>query len=119
MMDPQPDIERAISMVLAVEKQKAVHVDLIDSSSHIVYQLTLKDKRREGPNKYMFIGKRNLICTNCHKPRHSHDTYFQLHGVPDLYRSLNEKKKKGTNSKHFVANVDDKNEGAVATSSQM
>ncbi|KAK4381128.1 Retrovirus-related Pol polyprotein from transposon TNT 1-94 [Sesamum angolense] len=82
MMDPQPDIERAISMVLAVEKRRAVHVDLINSSSHIMYQLTLKEKMRE-----------------------------------DLYRSLNEKKKKGTNSKHFVVNVDDKNEGVVATSS--
>ncbi|KAL0283166.1 UNVERIFIED_CONTAM: hypothetical protein Sangu_2906200 [Sesamum angustifolium] len=122
MMDPQPDIERAISMEHAVEKRRAVHVDLIDSSSQIMYQLTLKEKRREGPNKYMhkkkiFIGKRNLICTNCRKPRHSHDTYFQLHGVPDFYRSLNEKKKKGTNNKHFVVNVDDKNEGVVATSS--
>ncbi|KAL0313066.1 UNVERIFIED_CONTAM: Retrovirus-related Pol polyprotein from transposon RE1 [Sesamum radiatum] len=40
------------------------------------------------------------------KPGHTHDARFQLHGVPDWYKVLNDKKKKG---KHFTAAaVDDK-----------
>ncbi|KAL0458615.1 UNVERIFIED_CONTAM: hypothetical protein Slati_0488700 [Sesamum latifolium] len=109
MLDPLPDIERAFAMVYAMEKQRAVHIELDQSASHMECQLTLKDNRGEGDKsaqrKKQFINKRNVICSHCRKSGHTHDACFQLHGVPDWYKVLNDKKKKG---KHFTAVVDDK-----------
>ncbi|KAL0292174.1 UNVERIFIED_CONTAM: hypothetical protein Scaly_2601000 [Sesamum calycinum] len=62
MLDPLLDIERAFSMVYAVEKQREV----------------------------------------------------QLHGVPDWYKALTDKKK---NARHFAANVDEKQQTSMAGSS--
>ncbi|KAK4404531.1 hypothetical protein Sango_0821700 [Sesamum angolense] len=52
MQDPLPDIEKAFSMVFAVEKQRVVHINMVDSSNHMAYQLTLEKNRREGIDLY-------------------------------------------------------------------
>ncbi|KAL0433325.1 UNVERIFIED_CONTAM: hypothetical protein Slati_2666800 [Sesamum latifolium] len=118
MLDPLPDIERAFAMVYAVEKQRAVHIELDQSASQMASQLTLKDTKREGDKsaqrKKQFFDKRNVICSHCRKPGHTHDACFQLHGVPDWYKVLNDKKKKG---KHFTAAVDDKQQSPEDASS--
>ncbi|KAL2240118.1 UNVERIFIED_CONTAM: Retrovirus-related Pol polyprotein from transposon RE2 [Sesamum indicum] len=44
------------------------------------------------------------------------DTCFQLHGIPDWYKSLNEKKKKGS---AFTANIDVKDEGVPDNATRM
>ncbi|KAL0437101.1 UNVERIFIED_CONTAM: Retrovirus-related Pol polyprotein from transposon RE1 [Sesamum radiatum] len=118
MLDPLPDIERAFSMVYAVEKQREVQIEMNDSISHMACQLTLKNNKGEGDKpmykKKPYIDKRNAICSNCRKPGHTQDTCFQLHGVPDWYKTLTDKKKKG---KHFAANVDEKQQTSVSGSS--
>ncbi|KAL0408878.1 UNVERIFIED_CONTAM: hypothetical protein Sradi_1822200 [Sesamum radiatum] len=101
MMDPLPDIEKAFSMVYAVEKQREVQLDVEDK--------TLLRKKN-------FVDKRNLVCSHCRKSGHSQDNCFQLHGVPDWYKLLNDKKKKG---KHFVASVEEKSENAIGGQTQM
>ncbi|KAL0327867.1 UNVERIFIED_CONTAM: hypothetical protein Scaly_2219300 [Sesamum calycinum] len=118
MFDPLPDIERAFAMVYVVEKQRSIQVELDDATSHMACQLILKDNRRDG-DKYMqrrksFTDKRNVICFNCWKPGHSLDTCVQLHGVPDWYRALNDKRKK---NKHFATVVDEKQQNSVVASS--
>ncbi|KAL0320334.1 UNVERIFIED_CONTAM: hypothetical protein Sradi_5294900 [Sesamum radiatum] len=121
MQDPLPDIERAFSMIFAVEKQRAVQIDLAESPNHLAYQLNLKDNKREGadrfiPEKKTYQDKRSLICSHCHRSGHSHETCFQLHGVPEWYKSLNDKKKKGVSTRSFAATVDG-NHTTVAASS--
>ncbi|KAL0301919.1 UNVERIFIED_CONTAM: hypothetical protein Sradi_6468700 [Sesamum radiatum] len=118
MFDPLPDIERAFAMVYVVEKQRSIQVELDDATSHMACQLILKDNRRDG-DKYTqrrksFTDKRNVICFNCWKPGHSLDTCVQLHGVPDWYRALNDKRKK---NKHFATVVDEKQQNSVVASS--
>ncbi|KAL2235862.1 UNVERIFIED_CONTAM: hypothetical protein Sindi_1318400 [Sesamum indicum] len=121
--DPLPDVEKAFSMVFAVEKQRAVRIDMVDSSSHIACQSSLNINRREGTDKYNqkrrpFLDKKGLVYTNCRKPRHSRETCFQIHGVPDWYKTLNDKRKKGTVTKGFATTVDDKVTATYTTSSQ-
>ncbi|KAL0447908.1 UNVERIFIED_CONTAM: Retrovirus-related Pol polyprotein from transposon RE1 [Sesamum latifolium] len=119
MLDPLPDIEKAFSMVYTVEKQREVQTDLEANSSHMACQLTVNKNRREGDRNFqrkkVFTDKRNLMCSHCHKSGHSQENCFQLHGVPDWYRTLNDKKKKG---KNFAATVDGKPEVSVGGPSQ-
>ncbi|KAL0444678.1 UNVERIFIED_CONTAM: Retrovirus-related Pol polyprotein from transposon RE2 [Sesamum latifolium] len=112
-------------MVFAIETQRAAHVNMTDTSGHIACNLTSKENRREGGDRYTqtrkpFQDKRSLICTNCCKPGHSQDTCFQLHGIPDWYKSLNDKRNKGPTNRGLVANVEDKvTETTVASTQNM
>ncbi|KAL0401884.1 UNVERIFIED_CONTAM: Retrovirus-related Pol polyprotein from transposon TNT 1-94 [Sesamum latifolium] len=119
MMDPLPDIEKAFSMVYSVEKQRELQLDVDSTSSHMACQLAVKENRRVEDNsllkKKSFVDKKNLICAHCRKPGHSQDNCFQLHGVPDWYKVLNDKKKKG---KHFVASVE-KSENTIGGQTHM
>ncbi|KAL0412552.1 UNVERIFIED_CONTAM: Retrovirus-related Pol polyprotein from transposon RE2 [Sesamum radiatum] len=119
MLDPLPDIEKAFSMVYAVEKQRAVHNELEANSGHMAYQMTVSDDRKTGDKsvqwKKPFVDKRNLVCTHCHKKGHARETCFQVHGVPDWYKTLGDKRKKG---KPFAANFEIREEGSAKTSSQ-
>ncbi|KAL0444181.1 UNVERIFIED_CONTAM: hypothetical protein Slati_2140800 [Sesamum latifolium] len=119
MQDSLPDMEKAFPMVYVVENQREVHSDLEDSSNHMACQLALKSNNKEDDKfpqqKKVFVDKKNMICTHCRRPGHSQETCFQLQGVPDWYKTLNDKEKKG---KHFTANVEGKGEISIAGSSQ-
>ncbi|KAL0401838.1 UNVERIFIED_CONTAM: Retrovirus-related Pol polyprotein from transposon RE1 [Sesamum latifolium] len=93
MMDPLPDIEKAFSMIFSVEQQRSVQVNLADTSSNAAYQLTLNDNRREAG--------------------HLKDSCFQLHGVPDWYKNLSDKKKKAVGNNNFAGTVGDRGVGTV------
>ncbi|KAL0402518.1 UNVERIFIED_CONTAM: hypothetical protein Slati_4281700 [Sesamum latifolium] len=82
MQDLLPNIEKAFSMV---EDEK------------------LPQKKKT------FVDKKGMFCTHCRKTGYSHQICFQLHGVPEWYKTLNDKKKKG---KNFAANVDGNSEMA-------
>ncbi|KAL0458886.1 UNVERIFIED_CONTAM: hypothetical protein Slati_0515800 [Sesamum latifolium] len=116
MLDPLPDIERVFFMVYAVEKQRVVQVEMDEVTSHMACQLSLKDNKKDWGKpvykKKPFQDKRNMFCSNCRRPGHTQDTCFQLHGVPDWYKALTDKKK-GT--KHFVSNVDEQQQSAVGS----
>ncbi|KAL0378847.1 UNVERIFIED_CONTAM: Retrovirus-related Pol polyprotein from transposon TNT 1-94 [Sesamum radiatum] len=119
MMDPLADLEKAYSMILGVEKQRSMQVNLTDSANHAAFQLSFKDNRREGADRQLqkrrpYVDKRNLTCSNCNKSGHLKETCFQLHGVPDWYKSLGDKKKKGAGSNGFAAVVDYTPIGPVA-----
>ncbi|KAL0325824.1 UNVERIFIED_CONTAM: hypothetical protein Sradi_5151700 [Sesamum radiatum] len=118
MLDPLPDIEKTFSMVYSVEEQRSVHNDLEINSTHMACQLDLNDNRRSTDRlmqqKNHFVDKRNLLCTHCRKRGHARDNCFQLHGVPEWYKMLADKKKKG---RSFAANIENKEE-ATNTSSQ-
>ncbi|KAL0366931.1 UNVERIFIED_CONTAM: Retrovirus-related Pol polyprotein from transposon RE2 [Sesamum radiatum] len=117
MLDPLPDIEKTFSMVYAVEEQRSVQNDLEINSNHMACQLEITDNRkasdRPAQQRKPFVDKRNLLCTHCHRKGHARDTCFQLNGVPEWYRTLGDKKKKG---RPFAANVEHREE--AVTSSQ-
>ncbi|KAL0454736.1 UNVERIFIED_CONTAM: Retrovirus-related Pol polyprotein from transposon RE1 [Sesamum latifolium] len=119
MQDPLPDIEKAFYMVYAVEKQREVHSDLASNSNHMVCQLAFKSNRREDEKlpqkKKTFMDKKGTFCTHCRKTGHSQETCFQLHGVLEWYKTLNDKKKKGRN---FAANIDGNGEMLETGSTQ-
>ncbi|KAL0435055.1 UNVERIFIED_CONTAM: Retrovirus-related Pol polyprotein from transposon RE2 [Sesamum radiatum] len=113
MMDPLPDIEKAYSMILAVEHQRLMHVSFADTTNHAAYQLNLRDNRRVGADKFEqrrkpAVDRRRMMCTNCHKTGHLKETCFLLHGVPEWYRILHEKNKKSTSSSSFAATIEEK-----------
>ncbi|KAL0429944.1 UNVERIFIED_CONTAM: Retrovirus-related Pol polyprotein from transposon RE2 [Sesamum radiatum] len=63
-----------------------------------VYQLQHRDLRRD---------KRSMFCDHCKRSGHLKETCFKLHGTPEWYRDLAEKKRKGAGrGRGFVAAID-------------
>ncbi|XP_011081378.1 uncharacterized protein LOC105164425 [Sesamum indicum] len=123
MIDPLPDIERAFSMLFAVEQQRSVQVQLADCTNNAAYQFYLKENKKDSLNKQSqkrrpFLDKRSMMCTHCHKSGHLRDTCFQLHGTPERYKALNDKKKQYGTNYNLVANIETKRAGTgeVSTS---
>ncbi|KAL2228641.1 UNVERIFIED_CONTAM: Retrovirus-related Pol polyprotein from transposon RE2 [Sesamum indicum] len=107
MLDPLPSIETAFSMIYTVEQQRIIQTNLEVTSNNVAYQLALKENRREGDKgmqkrKFVF-DKKKLFCSHCKKQGHTQENCFLLHGTPDWYKSLTERKQKG---KMFAGNVD-------------
>ncbi|KAL2237207.1 UNVERIFIED_CONTAM: hypothetical protein Sindi_0912400 [Sesamum indicum] len=46
-----------------------------------------------------------MVCAHCHKLGHLRETCFQLYGVPEWYKSLNDKKKQVGGTYDFSGNV--------------
>ncbi|KAL0402249.1 UNVERIFIED_CONTAM: hypothetical protein Slati_4254800 [Sesamum latifolium] len=72
VMDPTPNVNRAYSMVLSVEKQREVHLELTetgDATAMHIRGVFKKDERRRGYND-----KRSQFCDKCNKSGHSRDT---------------------------------------------
>ncbi|KAL0293767.1 UNVERIFIED_CONTAM: Retrovirus-related Pol polyprotein from transposon RE1 [Sesamum angustifolium] len=54
-----------------------------------------KDYLAKGGNqRRTYVDKRGQYCTNCDKSGHTKDTCFKLHGTPDWYKELIEKKRR-------------------------
>ncbi|KAL2243773.1 UNVERIFIED_CONTAM: Retrovirus-related Pol polyprotein from transposon TNT 1-94 [Sesamum indicum] len=91
------------------------------NTNNVAYQLFSKGSKRDD-GKYAqrqritAAERRTVVCSHCRKPGHGQDTCFQLHGIPDWYKSLNEKKKKG---RAFTANIDVKDEGVPDNATRM
>ncbi|KAL2228594.1 UNVERIFIED_CONTAM: hypothetical protein Sindi_1839100, partial [Sesamum indicum] len=105
MLDPLPSVEKAFSLLYTIEQEKAIQTSTKISTNNVEYQLTMKGTKRDD-DKYVqkkkFIAdKENLLCSHCRRLGHGKDTYFQLHGIRDWYKSLNERRKKG---RAFAAN---------------
>ncbi|KAL0389722.1 UNVERIFIED_CONTAM: Retrovirus-related Pol polyprotein from transposon TNT 1-94 [Sesamum calycinum] len=54
MMDPLPDLEKAFSMVMSVEKQRSVHTELAENTNNVAYQLVMKENMRDHAEKPVF-----------------------------------------------------------------
>ena len=73
MQEPLANLERAFSMVFTVEKQRQVHTDIGEVSRQMVYQLMLKDNKKDVGDMFSnrrkpYLNKHNLLRTYCHKP---------------------------------------------------
>ncbi|KAL0373951.1 UNVERIFIED_CONTAM: hypothetical protein Sradi_3310800 [Sesamum radiatum] len=109
LMEPRPHVEKAFSMVHSVEKQLQVQIHLPESSA--IYQIQQKGWKGRG-----VIYKRSAMCDYCKKSGHQKDQCFKLTGIPEWYRNLNEKKKKGAGrGRGFIVAV---GEATLSTSAQ-
>ncbi|KAL2237381.1 UNVERIFIED_CONTAM: hypothetical protein Sindi_0929800, partial [Sesamum indicum] len=120
MLDPLPSVEKAFSMIFSVEQQRAIQTSIDMNSSNMAYQFTSKGSKKEddgyAQKKKFVVDKRNLMCSHCHKSGHGQETCFQLHGVLDWYKSLNDRKKKGCS---FAASVDVKSDDVQGNATEM
>ncbi|KAL2230371.1 UNVERIFIED_CONTAM: Retrovirus-related Pol polyprotein from transposon RE1 [Sesamum indicum] len=113
MMDPLPDLEKAFSMLFAVEQQRSVQVQFAECANNTAYQFSIKDSKKEAfyrqiQKRKPFVDKRTIVCTHCHKTGHLRDACFQLHGMPDWYKALNERKKQSGGNYNFAGNIEKK-----------
>ncbi|KAL0339458.1 UNVERIFIED_CONTAM: Retrovirus-related Pol polyprotein from transposon RE1 [Sesamum angustifolium] len=98
LMEPRPHVQKAFAMVLQVEKELQVQVHLPDTNNGVVYQLQHRDSRKD---------KRAMFCEHCRKSGHLKETCFKLHGTPEWYRDLTEKKtKRSRKGRGFVAAIE-------------
>ncbi|KAL0298664.1 UNVERIFIED_CONTAM: hypothetical protein Sradi_6526200 [Sesamum radiatum] len=79
MMDPLPDLEKAFSMVMSMEKQRAVHIELAENTNNVAYQLVMKENMRDHAEKPIFkrrqyVDKKSLTYVHCHKTGHTKDS---------------------------------------------
>ncbi|KAL2242369.1 UNVERIFIED_CONTAM: Retrovirus-related Pol polyprotein from transposon RE1 [Sesamum indicum] len=110
---PLPDLEKAFSMTFAVEQQRSVQMNLVDNANNTAYQVALRDsggpRRQVQRRRTVFEkDKRGLLCSHCHKQGHLKETCFQIHGAPEWYKALNERKKQPGGAYNFAGNLDTK-----------
>ncbi|KAL0400033.1 UNVERIFIED_CONTAM: hypothetical protein Sradi_2346600 [Sesamum radiatum] len=90
--------DKVYSMVMRVERQRKVHLEAIDTGINIVLYArnTDQDKNAGYKNfgKKKVVDKKLLTCASCGRTGHTRETCFKIHGVPNWYKELNEKKKK-------------------------
>ncbi|KAK4391493.1 hypothetical protein Sango_1927100 [Sesamum angolense] len=94
VMDSVPMVNKAYSMVLRVEKQREVNVDCTNTMENAAMQVRAGNKREYIPTQRRYTYKNGQFCSNCNRSGHTRDTCFKLHGTPDWYKDLIEKKKK-------------------------
>ncbi|KAL0456197.1 UNVERIFIED_CONTAM: hypothetical protein Slati_0958900 [Sesamum latifolium] len=100
VMDPRPDVVKAFAMLLNVEKELHVHTQFPENSKALAYKVEHKvEQNVNQPLFYMktkpHMDKRSLFCNHCQRSGHVKETCFKLHGTPEWYKNLNDKRKKG------------------------
>ncbi|XP_021651859.2 retrovirus-related Pol polyprotein from transposon RE1 isoform X1 [Hevea brasiliensis] len=97
LMDPLPKINKAYSMVLSVEKQREIHGWITESSENVVLMakntFTRKDLMPNKSQKKGDLGKKeDRYCSYCNKSGHLKETCVKLHGYPEWFHELKQKK---------------------------
>ncbi|KAL0358343.1 UNVERIFIED_CONTAM: hypothetical protein Sangu_0683700 [Sesamum angustifolium] len=109
VMDPVPTVNKAYSMVLRVEKQREVHMEGSENMDTAALQVRAPGKKdylaKGGNQRRTYVDKRGQYCTNCDKSGHTKDTCFKLHGTPDWYKELIEKKGEKGYAKDIMYNI--------------
>ncbi|KAL0361708.1 UNVERIFIED_CONTAM: Retrovirus-related Pol polyprotein from transposon RE1 [Sesamum radiatum] len=102
LMDPRPHVQKAFSMVISVEKQLSVQVQQSVGTGGAIYQVQHRDFKHKA-----IMDKRSKFCDFCKKAGHLKENCFRLHGTPDWYKELTEKKRKGVGrGRGMIAAVD-------------
>ncbi|KAL0462801.1 UNVERIFIED_CONTAM: putative sarcosine oxidase [Sesamum latifolium] len=109
---PLPNVNKAYSMVLWVERQRQVNLGMVEAGDSSALLGKLYDNRygsgpknnlrRKGP-----FDKRHLNCDHCHKTGHTKENCFKLHVAPDWYKDLTDQRKRsGNGGRIYVATED-------------
>ncbi|KAK4392659.1 hypothetical protein Sango_2043700 [Sesamum angolense] len=98
LMEPLPSVNKAYSMVQRVEKQREVHSEVTNSIQNVAMQA--RENRRNTnfaprftQRKKIQAEKQNMFREECGKTGHLKSTCFEIHGFPEWYKALVEKKK--------------------------
>ncbi|KAL2240874.1 UNVERIFIED_CONTAM: hypothetical protein Sindi_0728600, partial [Sesamum indicum] len=111
MMEPYPNVRKAFSMVLRVEKQNEEDTKPQHASQNVAMQVYKKpDFLRNFQKKRNFVDKKSQVCKECGKSGHLKEVCFEIHGYPDWYKNLVEQRKKNANETNRVAAVMEKRE---------
>ncbi|KAL0405593.1 UNVERIFIED_CONTAM: Retrovirus-related Pol polyprotein from transposon RE1 [Sesamum latifolium] len=92
--EPLPHITKVFAMIVQMEKQMQVETKVGDTAA--AFQVQSGEIQKQYKKK-PYIGKKSLYCNNCQRTGHSKDTCSRIHGVPDRYKELKDKKKKEIN----------------------
>ena len=99
---PLPTVEQAYARIRREEMRQKVMCG--NDSTFNPAVMAMKDADRAGqhtdhtPKVSLSLKsetKQGKGCTHCHNPRHTKETCFQLHGYPDWWKELKEKKTAG------------------------
>lgn len=103
VLEPMPPVSKAYSMVLRVEKQRAVQMDVGASNESSVL---LTKSTQQGFTKGNFKKnqrKEDKTCDHCKGVGHTRENCFKIGGYPDWYKQL--KKDRGNGSGKQSANM--------------
>ncbi|KAL0398659.1 UNVERIFIED_CONTAM: Retrovirus-related Pol polyprotein from transposon RE1 [Sesamum radiatum] len=79
------------------EHWREVHMDGADAIDNVAMQVRGGGRREFVPRsvqRKILTDKRSQYCNHCDRSGHTRETCFKLHGTPDWYKDLAEKKKK-------------------------
>lgn len=102
VLDTMPSVSKASSMVLKVEKHRAIQMDLISGTeSNTIMVKTTQNNTTEGSSNKMNQRKEDRVCEHCKATGHLKDTCFKIHGYSDCYKHL-KKDKSAASGKNYV-----------------
>ncbi|KAL4554803.1 hypothetical protein LXL04_037409 [Taraxacum kok-saghyz] len=110
VLDPLPSVHKAYSMALSVEKQKEVQINFLVPTE--VSAMMVKTSNNNFRNNRPFQNKSkgndsknksnaDRYCDFCKTNGHTKDSCFKIHGYPDWFKELKDKKKNSYNSAHM------------------
>ncbi|KAK4404503.1 hypothetical protein Sango_0818900 [Sesamum angolense] len=91
-------------MILRVEKQREVNSSIAESMQNVAMQTKrfIETGYRGFPRKR---DKQGMICEKCGKTCHSRETCFEIHGIPEWYKALVEKRKQANTNTSRALNT--------------
>ncbi|XP_043816252.1 uncharacterized protein LOC122724660 [Manihot esculenta] len=115
LQDPLPPINKAYSMIMSVEKQREVQTDSSTSTETAAVMLARRNysggrnNAGSGNNRsyssFRKEEKKKQYCTKCKNGGHTVDDCFLIHGYPDWFLTMQEKKGIDISKYHRANNV--------------
>ncbi|KAK9165874.1 hypothetical protein Scep_001065 [Stephania cephalantha] len=95
VMDPLPNINKAYSMILRVEKQREVNINFAPALETTMAVRNGHVKQFHKWDSKKFVNKDDLVFEFCKRKRHIKDNCFKLHGIPEWYKNNKDRKPLG------------------------
>ncbi|KAF7825279.1 uncharacterized protein G2W53_016443 [Senna tora] len=93
-LDLLPSVNKAFSMVLRDETQRQINMSNsngVDGGSALLAR-SYQGKNEPGGFKKKEVSKKDKYCDHCKVNGHTKDTCFKIHGYPDWFKELREKR---------------------------
>ncbi|KAF7827439.1 Retrovirus-related Pol polyprotein from transposon TNT 1-94 [Senna tora] len=101
---PLPSLNKAYAMVISEETQRQVNLSYsTGEGSSAMMVKSSQGKNDTGPSKRGGVSKKDKYCDHCKVNGHTRDACFKLHGYPDWWKEM--KEKKGPMQKKQAANL--------------
>lgn len=101
MIDPLPTVDKAYSMIVQVEDEKAVHESMTEKRGQMVMYMHKQrgynggysgsqPRGYQGERRLSKEEKKKLRCNHCKESGHEMHECFKLHGYPEWYKRYKE-----------------------------